>query len=66
MYTGMLIMYGFTPLALGSYWACIGIVFFIVIIVVRLFSEEKFLSENLDGYKEYLRKTKYRLVPWIW
>lgn len=66
MYTGILLMYGFTPLALGSYWALIGSFLLIFIIVARIFSEEKFLSENLDGYNEYLQKTKYRLIPHVW
>lgn len=66
MYTGILLMYGFTPLALGSYWALTGTVFLYIIIVFRIFSEEKFLVENLEGYKEYLQKTKYRLISGIW
>jgi len=28
--------------------------------------EEKFLSENLEGYKEYCEKTTYRLIPGLW
>ena len=66
MYTGMILMFGFTPLALGSYWASIGTIFFIVIIIARLYSEEKFLSESLPGYQDYMKKTQYRLIPWIW
>ena len=66
MYLDVLILYGFSPLALGSYWAMIPMVLLIVLIVARIRGEEKELSENLDGYKEYLMKTKYRLVPGIW
>ena len=66
MYTGILLMYGFTPLALGSYWALSGTIFLYIIIIFRIFSEEKFLAENLEGYKEYLQKVKYRLLPGIW
>lgn len=66
MYSGSLLMYVFTPLALGSYWALIGFVLIFVLIIFRIFSEEKFLAENLPGYKEYLQKTRYRLIPGIW
>ncbi len=66
MYSGNLLMYGFTPISLGSWWALIGSVLITVLILFRILSEEKFLSENLDGYKEYLQKTRYRLIPGIW
>jgi len=66
MYSGFLLMYGFTPLALGSYWALIGYIFLFAIIIARIFSEEEFLKENLEGYKEYLQKTTYRIIPGVW
>ena len=66
MYSGNLLMYGFTPIALGSWWALIGSVLITVLILFRILSEEKFLSENLEGYKEYKHKTIYRLIPGIW
>jgi protein-S-isoprenylcysteine O-methyltransferase Ste14 len=66
MYSGNLLMYGFTPVALGSWWALIGSVLITVLILFRILSEEKFLSENLEGYTEYQHKTIYRLIPGIW
>lgn len=66
MYSGNLLMYGFTPLALGSWWALAGSVLITVLIIFRILSEEKFLSENLEGYREYKQKTLYRLIPRIW
>lgn len=66
MYSGNILMYGFTPLALGSYWGLIGSVLIFFLLVLRIISEEKFLSENLEGYREYLEKTRYRLIPGIW
>ena len=36
------------------------------VLVIRIKGEERELVENLEGYKEYLMKTKYRLVPGIW
>ena len=66
MYLGVLIMYLPTPLALGSYWGLIPIALLPVSLVLRILNEEKVLLENLEGYKEYCLKTKYRLLPYIW
>jgi len=65
-FSGNLLLYGFTPIALVSYWALIGSGLIFILILFRIFSEEKFLSENLEGYNEYLQKTKYRLIPGVW
>jgi len=66
LYLAVLLMYSFGPLALDSYWAMIGSVLLILILVARIKNEEKVLSKELDGYQNYLEKTKYRLVPGIW
>lgn len=66
MYVGVLIMYLPTPLALGSYWGLIPMALLPVALVFRILNEEKVLSENLEGYKEYCLKTRYRLIPYIW
>ena len=66
MYIGVLIMYMPTPLALGSYWGLIPMALLPVALVLRILNEEKVLKENLEGYKEYCLKTKYRLIPYIW
>ena len=31
-----------------------------------IFGEEKLLARNLEGYQEYLGKTRYRLLPHVW
>jgi protein-S-isoprenylcysteine O-methyltransferase Ste14 len=66
MYLAVLILYGFSPLALGSYWAMLLLVLLILFLVIRIRGEEKELLENLEGYKEYTLKTRYRLLPGIW
>jgi protein-S-isoprenylcysteine O-methyltransferase Ste14 len=66
MYTGALLMLFFTPLALGSFW---GLLFFfpmLLVISFRIAEEEKFLTKNLQGYPEYTKKTRYRLIPFLW
>jgi len=66
MYSAILLMYSFGPLALASYWAMIGSVLLILILVARINNEEQVLSRELEGYQDYLQKTKFRLVPGIW
>jgi len=66
MYVGVLIMYIPTPLALGSYWGLIPFALLPLSMALRILNEEKVLSENLKGYKEYCQKTRYRLIPFIW
>jgi protein-S-isoprenylcysteine O-methyltransferase Ste14 len=66
MYLGVLIMYLPTPVALGSYWGLIPMATIPMAIVFRILNEEKVLSKDLPGYKEYCQKTRYRLIPLIW
>jgi protein-S-isoprenylcysteine O-methyltransferase Ste14 len=66
MYVGVLIMYIPTPIALGSYWGLIPFVFLPLSLALRILNEEKVLSEKLPGYKDYCKKTRYRLLPYIW
>ena len=66
MYAGAFLFLIGTPLALGSYWALLSVVVLVSVIVLRLMDEERFLSQRLPGYREYLSKIKYRLVPFIW
>lgn len=66
MYAGILPLYLFSPLALGSFWALIPAAFLLPIIVARIFNEEKVLSRELPGYAGYMRRIRYRLLPGIW
>jgi protein-S-isoprenylcysteine O-methyltransferase Ste14 len=66
MYSGVIMMYFFTPLALGSWWALIPASFIIPTLVLRILNEELLLTRELPGYKEYTQKVKFRLMPGIW
>lgn len=66
MYSGVILMYTATPIALGSYWALPAFLLLIPAIVARILNEEKILRKELPGYKEYCRKTRYRLIPFVW
>jgi len=66
MYDAVFLIYGFAPLALGSYWMLIGSAYLIFVVVFRILNEEKVLINELPGYKEYMQKVKYRLIPGLW
>ena len=54
------------PLGLGSLWTFIPAGLFAIILIIRTTLEDKTLQRELIGYKEYTKKTKYRLFPGIW
>jgi protein-S-isoprenylcysteine O-methyltransferase Ste14 len=66
MYLGAIVMFLFTPLALGSYRALPAFALIIPVIVLRLLNEEKVLRRELSGYPEYCLRTRFHLVPGIW
>ena len=66
MYLGTMLMYLATPVALGSWWALLPALLIVPILIARIVNEEKVLAENLPGYRAYMQKTRYRLIPGIW
>ena len=55
-----------TPLALGSYWGLLALLFMMSVLIWRLLIVKKFLAENLPGYTEYQKQVQHRLVPYVW
>jgi protein-S-isoprenylcysteine O-methyltransferase Ste14 len=66
MYFGVLVMLIGVPLALGSYWALVIVPIDAVLFAIRIFDEEKALTEGLHGYREYAETVHSRLVPGVW
>ena len=66
MYAGSIILYVFSPLALGSWWAMIPALPIIPVLIVRLLNEEEILLRDLPGYAAYRQKVRYRLLPGVW
>ncbi len=54
------------PLVLGSFWSLLCFAHYPILIIVRILNEEKVLTEGLDGYADYKKKVKYRLIPFVW
>ena len=65
MYSTALLLFVFTPLALGSYWALTALPLMIAVLVLRAIDEENALKKELTGYTEYCKKVKYRLIPFL-
>jgi protein-S-isoprenylcysteine O-methyltransferase Ste14 len=66
MYAGGLLYLVAMPLALGSYWGLVVFAVVLLLVLWRLFDEERFLSRNLPGYTEYQQRVRHRLVPFVW
>jgi protein-S-isoprenylcysteine O-methyltransferase Ste14 len=66
MYSATIIMYMAIPLVLGSLWALILMLFYPLVIVIRIQNEEQLLVQELPGYREYQKRVKYKIIPGIW
>jgi protein-S-isoprenylcysteine O-methyltransferase Ste14 len=66
MYLGNLVMILGISLALGSYWGVLFLVPGVFVLAVRILDEEKMLEQELEGYGDYARKVRYRLMPHLW
>jgi protein-S-isoprenylcysteine O-methyltransferase Ste14 len=53
-------------LALGSVWTLIPAAVALIIVVVRTELEDRTLQQELPGYREYTRRVRFRLLPWIY
>jgi protein-S-isoprenylcysteine O-methyltransferase Ste14 len=54
------------PLLFQSTWGVVPAVLFAATLVVRTHLEDALLTKKLDGYTDYRRQTRFRLVPGLW
>lgn len=66
MYSVTLLLFLAMPLVLGSLISFAIFLLYPFIIAVRIKGEERFLTEELEGYEEYKEKVRHRLIPFIW
>ena len=66
MYAATILLFLVMPLVLGSIISFLVFLVYPIIIAKRIKGEEDLLKEELDGYKDYVKKVKYRLFPFIW
>lgn len=55
-----------TPLALGSWWAFVGVGLMLPFLIWRLLDEERLLARDLPGYRQYQLRVRSRLIPGVW
>ncbi|MFH1683346.1 MAG: isoprenylcysteine carboxylmethyltransferase family protein [Candidatus Margulisiibacteriota bacterium] len=65
-YAGMILLYFSFPLIIGSFYTLLVSLFIALSLIVRTVLEEATLRQELAGYVEYTKKTRYRLIPFIW
>lgn len=66
LYLGCLLMILGAPLLLGSMFGLIFGLIDVIVLAGRIIGEEKMLVNELEGYVDYKKKVKYRLIPYIW
>lgn len=66
MYMATTLLFLMIPLILGSLISFILFLVLPLLLTIRIKNEEKVLLNGLEGYAEYTKKVKYRLIPFIW
>ncbi len=66
MYAVTILLFLSMPLVLGSFVSFIIFLAYPIIIAKRIKNEEEVLEKDLEGYKEYKNKVKYKIIPYVW
>jgi protein-S-isoprenylcysteine O-methyltransferase Ste14 len=66
MYAGFVLFALGTALLLGSWYGVLGALLLIGMVARRAVLEERMLREELEGYRAYMTRVRYRLVPHLW
>ena len=66
MYLSTLILFLAMPLVLGSVISFVIMLAYFPIIARRIRNEEQVLEHGLDGYTEYKKRVRYKVIPHIW
>ncbi len=66
MYAGGILFIFGIPLWLESYAGVLLSLVPIGTLVLRIFLEEQFLKRQLKGYEAYMKRVRYRLIPFLW
>ena len=65
-YAGALWSYLAMPLFLDSAWAFLPAVLLMIVLVIRTALEDRTLQDELQGYRDYTKRVRYRLLPGVW
>jgi protein-S-isoprenylcysteine O-methyltransferase Ste14 len=65
-YAGALLSFLGTPVFLDSLWAFLPVGLLAIVLFIRTALEDQTLQDELEGYREYASRVRYRLIPGIW
>ena len=66
MYAATLILFLSMGLVLGSPLSFAVLLLYIPIIAKRIRNEEEVLLKELEGYADYRKRVKYKVIPFVW
>jgi protein-S-isoprenylcysteine O-methyltransferase Ste14 len=66
MYLGAAFLFIGAPLLMGSLLGLAFGMMLILLVAARSIGEEKMLADELEGYEDYQKKVKYRIIPFVW
>ena len=66
MYAITILLFLTMPLILGSIYSFFIFLVYPILIAKRIKNEEQVLERELEGYSEYKKKVKYRMIPFVW
>jgi protein-S-isoprenylcysteine O-methyltransferase Ste14 len=65
-YVGAILAIISTPLIIGSILGLIPAGIVVILLFIRTALEDRTLHNELEGYSDYARNVRYRLLPWVW
>ena len=66
MYMATTVMFLTMPLVLGSPISFLIMLGYIPVIAKRIANEEEVLEKGLEGYQDYKKKVRYKMIPFLW
>ena len=66
MYMATTVMFLTMPLVLGSPISFLIMLGYIPVIAKRIANEEEVLEKGLEGYQNYKKKVRYKMIPFLW
>jgi Putative protein-S-isoprenylcysteine methyltransferase len=66
MYMATTLLFLMIPLVLASPLSFLILLLYLPLIAKRIRNEESVLEKGLEGYKDYMQRVKYRIIPFIW
>ena len=66
MYAATVLLFLSMPLVLGSVLSFVVMLLYLPILAKRIRNEEAVLEQGLEGYADYKKRVKYKMIPGIW